>query len=353
MKKKVILVLVTSLAATAMGTAFADDASKADDFTIDGGIYTQYRVQRDSNYANGIHDNTKTGFRTDIKLNFNEKITNNFDIYARYSYENINVGTSINGKAFMSNSFIGDDTDYNGAIDAYGLKYNNAGIKYTIGSQPLTLGGGILYDNCYLGRYANPYAVKVEGKLGEINLMAVYARTHYQPGVTNDKFYVIQGNYDLSSKANIGAMLAHVAYGNSTVAEMVLPYSNMNAYSVYGSYKLTDQLTASIELLKTSAPLDNKAYTSALSYKIDSKNTIGAGYYRAEENTSIFDYNLYDMTTTDNNNSKGWDFYWSHKLNKNIRMGVSDYIYKKINATSDTGAGTDRSRFTANLSVVF
>lgn len=351
MKKKCMVVLTTSLVAAAMGTALAEGASGADDFTVNGGIYTQYRVQRDSNYAGDTHDNTKTGLRTDVKLNFDKKLTDNIGLYARFSYEDIHVGTSINGKTFLSNT--GETKDYHGAIDAFGLKYNHGGIKYTVGSQALTLGGGILYDDCYLGRHANPYAVKVEGKLGETNLMAVFARTHYQPGVENDRFYAVQGNCNLNSKANIGAMFAHITYGNDTIAEMSLPYGTMSAYSLYGSYKLTDELTASTEILKTTASSDNQAYTTGLSYKLDPKNTLGVGYYRAEENTSIFDYNIYDMTTTDNNNSRGWDFYWSHQFGKNITMNIYDVIYKKINAVSNTGAGTDRNKLNVNVNICF
>ncbi|HEY3426493.1 MAG TPA: hypothetical protein VGL27_16975 [Negativicutes bacterium] len=351
MKKSLVMALAVSTVISVAGTAFAADAPKPGGFTFDGGIYNQYRIQRDSNNVSPTPDNTKTGFRTMFKLNANMNITDNLNFYARYTYENINVGTSINGKDFMSNT--GGNYKYNNAIDAFGLKYNNAGIKYTIGSQPLTLGGGILYDNWYIGKHANPYAAKIEGKVGATNLMAVYAKTNYQDSIANDKFYSIQGNYNINRKATVGAMFAHVSYGNDTVTRMVFPYTSLNAFSVYGSYYLTDKLTASTEYLKTNAALDNKAYTLDLSYKIDPRNTFGIGYYRAEENTSIIDYNLYDMTATDNNNTKGWNFYWTNKLNKNLTLSVTDFIYTKINATSNTGGGSDRNRFTANLAVSF
>lgn len=352
MKKALAMAVAAGVVMSTACTVFAaEETTNPYDFKFDGSITFQQRVQRDENNSSGVADNTKTGLKTTFVLNMDKPLAKNLDLYARATYQTYNVGTSQNGADFFRDTV---KEDYNGAIDTYGLKYSNAGYTYTVGKQILTIGNGLIYDNGYIGRHAVPNAIKIDTKAGATNLSLIAAKTDYGQGQDNDKFYAVQGNYDLSSKANIGAVYAHVSYGDATLAGFNLPYSSANFYGVNGSYKFTDKWSASAEFVKSDGDDDNTGYITGVSYKMDAKNTVGAGYFRVEDQVGIVDNGLANMTTAPYNNARGFNVYWKNQINKYMALTVADFQYDKINEnTYFGGAGSDRQRFTTTLAIVF
>lgn len=349
MKKKVLMALTASLVISGVGGAFAAEDDNA--VKLDGNITFHYRSQHENNYANGNPDNTRNAFKSTITLNAEAPLANNLNAYARFTFQNID---KTNG-AFARDYYDKPDSDLNNAaIDAFGLKYKNAGYTYVVGSQALTLGGGIAYDNGYIGKYALPYAINVSKKVGAVDLNVIAAKTNYQNSKENDKFYAIQGSYDVNAKTNLGAMIAYVNYGKNTVADYHLPDNNVTLFSIYGSNKLSDKASVSAEYLVGSTSSDNQAFQTNVNYQADNKNSLSAGYYYIEDQANIFDDNGGDMTTAPNNNTKGVVVAWTHNFDKNTSLKIGDYNYKMIDNNSISKCVTnDRNRLFTNVSVKF
>lgn len=347
MKKQLLAALTTSLIVSSLGTAFAADDS-SQDIKIDGSFSVQYRDQHDSNRISGDPDTIKTAFKSTLTLNVDAPLAKNFDAYATLNYQNINTNANV---GFVKDYFNSDKKNNTG-LTAIGLKYKNAGYSYVIGSQALTLGGGLAYDNGYIGKYALPYALNVSKKVGATDLNVIAAKTNYQDGVDNDTFYTVQGSYDVTPKTNLGAMYTHVSYGDTM--KNVVKNSSVNFYSIYGSNKLSDKLTLSGEYIKSDAATDNKGVQANLSYKLDDKNTLGTGYYHVEDQASIYDYNGGGMTTSPNNNTEGYVVSWKHNFDKNISLKVADVNYKIISKNPlALGTNNDRNRFYSTVTVNF
>ncbi|MBP2651045.1 MAG: hypothetical protein H6Q74_1870 [Firmicutes bacterium] len=345
MKKQLLAVVTASVIISGVGTAFAaEDASQ--EIQIDGSFSVHYRDQRDT-YSSS--DLTRTAWKTTFTLDVDVPLAKNLDAYTSFGYQNINT----NASGGFSADYLNSTANNNAAISALGLKYKNGGYSYVVGSQSMSLGGGLAYANYYIGRHDLPYALNVSKKVGATDFNLIVAKTNYQNGIDNDKFYAVQGSYAISPDSNIGAMFAHAAYGKDTVSSYALQASSTNFYSVYGSHKLSDVLNISGECLKDSAQTDNQAFQTNLSYKVDEKNTLAAGYYYVEDQASIVDYNGYGMTTAPNNNTKGYIVSWKHNFDKNLSLKIGDYNYKKINESSYIGAGSDRNRFFATAAVNF
>jgi|GEM_PF-1489975 len=348
MKKQVIMTLVASFVISGVGTAFAaEDADSAIKF--DGSFSVMYRTQRDNDKVGTAPNTVENGVKSTFMLNVDVPLSPNFDAYSRLIYQKINS----NYGAFAADYIYNTTTQNQSSIDEFGLKYKNDGVTYIVGSQQLTLGAGLAYDNWYIGQHALPYAINIKGKVGATNLNVIVAETNYQAGIENDKFYVLQGNYDVSTKTNIGAMFAHVSYGKDTVVEMGEPDNKFNFYSVYATHKLTEQATLSGEYLVSSAKSDNQGFITNLSYKLDSKNSVGVGAYYVQDQTCINDYNGGCMTTSPNNNTTGVMLSWNHKIDKNTSFSLADTAYTKIKASSYSGGGSDRNRFSATVSTNF
>ncbi len=344
-KNVVINCLIGSiLLVTSTGFAAADSSR---DLQISGSVQFHYRVQRDEHYADRTPDFTRNGLKTLFVLNMDQKLNNDFSVYARATYETF----SSRYDNFGTDNYV--DSHYHGAIDEYGVKYDQGGYHYALGVQSLTLGGGLVYDNCYIGTHSLPYALTIAGKVGSVAVNVVAARTNYQGNLNNDRFYAVQGKYVLNNQANIGALVVHAGYGRDTTNAYMRGTSSVNYYSVFGSYPLSDKLTGSAEYLVSSMNADNKAYSTNLSYSPDAKNTLGIGYYRVEDQTSINDYNIGCMTTSPNTNTKGYIVSFKHKFAKNVSLNVSDFYYDKINHTSSNGASTNRNRLGTTLAVAF
>lgn len=349
MKKKLLMALTASLVISGVGSALASDDGTGVQF--DGSLTFHYRSQHDSDYVGGKPDKTRNAFKSTVTLNAQAPLAKNLDAYARFTFQHINAESG----AFSRDYFNKPSSDLNnGAIDAFGLKYKNAGYTYVIGSQALTLGGGLVYDNGYIGKYALPYAVNVSKKIGAVDVTAIAAQTNYQNGKKNDDFYVVEGNYAVNAKTNVGAMVAHVNYGKTTVADYNLSDSNVTFFSVYGSNKLSNKATVSAEYLVGSTSSANQAFQVNLGYQLDKKNKVSAGYYYVEDQANIFDENGGDMTTSPNNNTKGVVVSWTHGFDEKTSLTIGDFNYSKIDKNSISQCVTsDRNRFFTNLSVKF
>lgn len=353
MKKQLLAAVTASILISAVGTAFAAEETNKD-IKFDGSFSIKYRDQEKLNVAAGTPDKIRTAWKSTLTLNMDAPLTNNLDFYTTFNYQNVN--TKAGGGTFSKDYFNSSDHT-NSGITAFGLKYKNAGYSYVVGSQAMTLGGGLAYDNGYIGKNALPYALNVSKKVGATDLNLIVAKTNYQSGKENDKFYAIQGSYAVTPQTDLGAMFAHVSYGNSTLTDMGnMKDSGVNFYSIYGSHKLSDKATLSGEYIRASSSINNQGFQTNFSYKLDEKNTLGAGYYRVEDQASIYDLNGGGMTTSPNNNAEGYIVSWKHKFDKNISFTVADLNYKAITGTSITNGGagpTDRNRFFTNVTVTF
>jgi hypothetical protein len=348
MKRPLLAALTASIIISGVGTAFAAEDSNQE-IKIDGSFSTQYRDQHDTNKGAGKSDLTRAAWKTTLTLNVDAPLAQNLDAYASLNYQNISRDAGIGFADYLTT-----DKKNNTAISAFGLKYKNAGYSYVVGSQAMTLGGGLAYDNGYIGRHSLPYALNVSKKVGATDLNFIIAQTNYQTGLENDKFYAIQGSYAVTPKTNLGAMFTHVSYGKDTLQSYPLIDSSVNFYSIYGSHQLSDKATISAEYLKASSKVDNQAFQTNLSFALDNKNTLSAGYYRVEDQASIVDNNWGGMTTSPNNNTEGYTVSWKHNFDKNINLKIGYINYTKINATTNvSGAGGDRSRFYTIATVNF
>lgn len=356
MKKTLVAALAASFVLGLASTALASDVLGSPlGINLDGSITFQYRNDDFDKYVSSSNPNKSVNdWKTLFVLNANRNIAQNLDLYARFTYESFLNTTD---KEFgAARDYI--DKDYNGAIDAFGLKYANAGYKYTLGSQALTLGAtGILYDNGYIGKHALPYALTVSGKSGATDLTAVIGKTNYQSGKDNDNLYALQGSYALNDKATVGAVFAQVNYGNSALADAE-KNKNVNYYTLNTSYKLAPNLTFTAEYLKSDADRDNKGYVGAFSYKPNSKDAFTAAYWRVEDLAAIEDNNFGSMTTFWGN-AKGYTLAWSHKVSQDVTFSIADHNFDSINSTSD-GKGTQagnpgqgRNTFRAGVTIAF
>lgn len=349
MKKPLLAALTASIIISGVGTAFAAEDSNQE-IKIDGSFSTYYRDQHDTNRGAGKSDLTRPAWKTTLTLNVDAPVAKNLDAYASLNYQTIHSNA---GASWVADYGYSNDKN-NAAISAFGLKYKNDGYSYVVGSQAMTLGGGLAYDNGYIGRHDLPYAVNISKKVGATDLNVIAAQTNYPNGIENDKFYTIQGSYAVTPETNLGAMFTHVSYGKDTVINNLLPDRSVNLYSIYGSHQLSDKATLSGEYLKSSTKNDNQAFQTNLSFALDDKNTLSAGYYRVEDQANMVDYYFGGMTTAPYNNTQGYAVSWKHKFEKNISLKIGYLNYTKINATSEAGgASTDRSRFYTTATVNF
>lgn len=342
MNKKAIA-MMTGLLLSGTMTAFAapDDGG----VTVNGSLSVHYRDQYDK--ADGSAD-TKTGWKTTVTLNVDAPLSKNLSAYANANYQSISSQEGAGWIADYSTS-----TKSKMALSAFGLKYSDGADSYVVGKQFMTLGGGLVYDNGYFGQHNVPYAANITKKIGATTLNVIAAQTAYQSGLENDKFYTVQGSWDVGSDANMGLMYTHVSYGKDTVTKYGLPDKNVNFYSIYGTKNLSDLFSLSAEYLKGSTQNDNTAYQTNLNYKVDDKNTLSVGYYHAEDQSDIVDYNTGDLTTAWNTNTRGYSFAWKHKFDKNTNWKVGYFTYDRINPTSQIAGGTDRHRFYTTATVSF
>lgn len=352
MKKKLLTALVANLMVFSMGSVFAASSTTDNDcVTFDGNITFHYRDQHDGNYVDGKSSQTRTAFKSTLKLNTNIRLTNNISLYSRFSYQHMNKEDAAFARDYADKSA----SDLNdAAIDAFGVKYVDKNYNVVIGSQVLKLGGGLLYDNGFMGRYSMAYAINVTKKMSSGDVTAIVAQTNYQTGKENDKFFVLQGDYHLNPKTDLGTMVAHVNYGGTTKADFNIPDSSVTFFSVYGSRKLTNKLDFSAEYLVGTTSSDNQGFQANLGYQLDKKNRLLAGYYYVEDQANIFDDNFGDMTGAANNNTKGIVVAWIHKFNDKTSFMIGDLNYKKVNSNSLSQCVTDdRNRFFTNFSINF
>lgn len=345
------MALTASLVIAGLGTACAEEAAD-NAVKFDGNVTFHYRSQRDTDASNVLND--RNAFKTTITLNATAPLSDKLDAYARFTYQNINNNDARFARDYSLYKKTADASLNNAAIDAYGFKYKNAGYTYVVGTQALTLGGGMAYDNGYIGKYALPYAINASKKVGAVNLNVIAARTNYQNDIKDDSFYTVQGNYDVSAKTNLGAMITYVDYGKDTASWYHLD-KDATLFSLYGSHKLSDKATVSGEFLTSSVSEQNNGIQTNLSYKLDEKNGLMAGYYYIEDQANIFEKNAGDMTTWPNNNAKGYVVAWTHKFDKNTTLKIANLNYKMIERDGGISqcVTSDRNRFFTNLSVNF
>lgn len=357
MKKALAVVLVVSFMLLT-GTAFAADIPNPLDLKFDGSLTLQWRNDSVEKTANAGSYN---GLKTLGVLNIGRNIGEGFDFYARATYENL--GGSLNANNYTSpRDFVAKK--YDGTIDAFGVKAKLEDWTWTLGSQALTIGQGMIYDNGFIGSHALPYALDAKGKMGAVNTEITFAKTNYQSAVTagglsvtNDKFTVVQLGYDVSPKTNIGAFYTKWTAGGPatyiTNYNTAVGIQSMNFYGMNVTYKAADKVTFNGEFAKSNANKDNKAYIGGITYAFDNVDKVSASAYRSEDLSGISDYNFGNMTTAPNANTNGYIFSWKHVMSDSLTLKVGYDSYTHINATSAVGTANDRSRTTLGVTYVF
>jgi len=362
MKKALAVVLVVSFMLLT-GTAFAADIPNPLDLKFDGSLTLQYR-----NDSVKFPTSSYNGLKTLGVMNVTKSIGDQFGIYARATYENLGGSLNPKSNSSISGAAYGSPADYanakynsryNGTIDAFGLTFNDGGWNWKLGSQALTIGQGMIYDNGFIGSHALPYAISGTGKVGVVDTTVIIAKTNYQGAgmnggtLLNDKFDVLQFGYDVSPKANIGAFYTHWAAGDTNGARAAMGSGSESFYGINTVYKFDGKLSFNGEATKSSANTNNKAYIGGLTYAFDNVDKVSASYYRSEDLSNINDQNFGGMTTAPNANTKGYIFSWGHKFSSdlNLRLGYDSYTH--INAAAVTGATNDRNRTTLGVTYVF
>lgn len=319
------------------GTAFAAENG----LKVDGSVQIQYRD--DEKTFNDGSKQTSNGFRETFVLNANQKITDNLDLFARFTYQNLAAG--VNG----TGDYIKDD--YNGGIDSFGLKLKQGSWNWTAGEQGFTIGGqGLIYDNGFIGKYSNPYAIIGNGKLGLVDTTVFYARTHYQKGYDQDNFAGAQFSYGISDAAKVGVF--YTKWNAGTSSEVKFGYNNLNFYGIDYNYQIDKKLGFAAEYAKSSASNNNKAYIAGFDYDATGNDNLAAKYYRSEDLSNIPDMNWSDMTTAPNSNAKGVILSWRHTLSKNTNVKLAydtQNPIKKSGAVSGTSTDRDRTRLSYNI----
>lgn len=329
------------------------DASNLSDFTVNGSINVQYRADRNSNSVYGSKNETVDGSKNTLLLNMNQRISNNFDIYARFSYRSIPQN--------LIDEYAADyalHQPYHGAIDQYGVNFKNANWNYKLGAQSMKLGGtGLLYDDGrWVGKYLFNDALNVTGKIGVVDVQAIAAKSNYQTGISNDKIYYLHGSIPVN-KSTFGLGFAHVDYGTDTAASQFSQsgITGLNYYSFDYGYKLADDLFFNSEVSRSSAANYNKGINFTLFHIIDPKNNMGVSWYRVEEQADIKQNYGSDMTTQWAN-TQGISMFFNHKITKNITFSVYDCNMKTINHSINTAKGgmpNNQNTFNVGLTYSF
>lgn len=351
MKKSLAMALAASFVMSAAGTVFAAEVPNPFDIKFDGSINVQSRTDVRTNGP--AADVTASGIKSTLTLNAEKALTNNLSLYSRFTYQGFSNTTAEDKQA----DYI--DEKYNGTFDAFGFKYQNAGINYVLGSQAMTIGAtGIVYDNGWIGNHSLPYALKVNGKSGATDLTAFYAKTNYQNGYENDKFYGVQGQYAINSKTSVGGFYAHDSYGAYTTRidanhNFLYGKDSINYYGVNVSYKFDNKLGFVAEYIKSSADQDSKGYIGSFNYAFDKNTTAGLSYYNIEDQAAIVDGNWASATTAPFSNAKGYIVSVGHKLGTDVTLNASYDTQDKINAVGHAGASVDRNRTKVGVTVNF
>jgi len=358
MKKALAVVLFASvLFISSNAIAAEDEDADAPDLKIDGSLILQYR--HDNIYKEplpGRYD----GVQTLVTVNIRQKLTDHLDFYTRATYETLGGGLNpaTNGKVIdgVYTGYSGSqdyiDKRYNGAFDAVGFTLKADEWTWTVGSQALTIGQGLIYDNSNIGRHALPYAVDGKGKIGVLDTEIFTAKTNYQSAIAaNDKFSGIVVGYDITPKANIGAFYTRWAAGSTaTYPDSV---ARLNFIGVDATYRLNKKVTFNGEIVRSNASVSNNAYLGGVSYAFDKIDTVSLSAYRSEDLSDINDANLSGMTTAPDANTKGFIFSWSHKMGENISLKVDYDRYTHLNEAAVTGTTNDRDRTTVGLTYTF
>lgn len=352
MKKKIAMTIVASVVMSLAGTAFAADIPNPLDLKFDGSVTVQYRNDGFKNVTdNGVPaaDTSANGIKTTAILNIDKPITSNFDVYARATYQ----GYLNDGKNFSDVAAYAADSKYNGAIDAVGVTYKNAGTFYKIGSQAFTLGAtGLVYDNTYLGKHALPYTALVAGKVGAFDYAALYGRTNYQDGVTNDKFYGTQFFTKLNPKTKVGGLWVHEKVDSIPGVPL-----SVNVYGANAAYQFNDKLSFVTEYIKAnydndSFNHDNTGYVGSLTYTPNKVNSFGISVWRVGQNASAYDHNIGRLTTFWAN-AEGYSLSWNRQLGTGVTLNVADHIFSHIKDGAGYDNTADRNSFRAGVSFTF
>lgn len=341
MKKNLILALVASFILCFVGTAFAADIPNPLDIKFDGSLTLQYR---NDNVKNVATPGSYNGMKILGVVNATKNIAEGLDLYTRFTYESISGG--LDGSKGYGSALDYANRQYNGTIDAFGLKIASGTWNWTVGSQALTIGQGMVYDNGFIGKHALPYAIDGKGKLGAVTTEVTYAKTNYEAPYKNDTFYVIQLGYDVSPQFNVGGFYTKWNPGNPAI-------NDGTYYGINTVYKFDGKTSFNAEFAKSNYNVDNKAYIAGLTYAFDKNDKVSASAYRSEDLSNIFDSNFGGMTTAPNANTKGYMFSYKHKMGTDTTLSVAYDTYDHINPAAITGTSNDRNRTKVGVTFVF
>ena len=324
--KKALLMAVAACAVFGFAGIASANSPDSSDFKINGDVELRYRA--DTNTHDQFGNGTNDGMRYVLTLNMTQKLADNFNLYARYSY--------MTAPADLVNTFGADVVSNNGktsfsTVDQYGLDYKNAGWKYKLGAQSLSLGAtGLLYDDRrYFGPHIFNNALNASGKVGDVNVNAVIAESNYGSGLENDKIYYAHGSLPVN-RSTFGLGYARANYGSATALGPVENNATgVNYYTGDFGYKLADDLFFHSEFIKSSAADNNKGINLVLFHIIDAKNNGGIAWFHVEGQAALQQESQGNMTYQWGN-AQGAGFFFNHKITKDITFSVVDFKMKQI-----------------------
>ncbi len=349
MKKIAVQTLASAVILLVANTAFAAEDSSSQGIKFDGSYTWQYRVE------NGVGMDSHN-YKNTLLLNFNSDIAPRVNVFGRYTYQ-----TNSQSEKWWSDyisyggpggSYTG--SDYNNAIDRYGVTYTGKGYTVTAGKVPFMIGGqGLIYDDTfYIGKHNVPKSIILTAKTGKTDWKAIAAHTSYQDGNSNDKIFAVQGNHAINDYFSMGGAVAVAKYSAGNLGYSPAANHEKTYYAVDVAYKVNDRLNWGAEFAESSANSLNQAYNVAANYQFNAKNGLWASWWRVEKNAAINNANWGSMTEFWAD-AHGTSIFLFHQMNKDISMYVGNHNFKYMGNSGPAKGSNYRNSFRTAVTVKF
>ncbi len=338
MKKSLLATAVAAALVLSTAVVFAAEGSPV---AIDGSINYQFRDNTDDAHP----DATKKINKTTIVVNFNEDLTGGWDIYARAGFQAANGGQDYNTNVY------GNGSNYAAALDQFGFKYTNGNNQLKIGRQNAWIGEtGLFYDTtAKVGRKIMADGLTYQGKADawDYKVIAVQEDVDYGTGVgdSKNKLYVGHVNYHFTPAFILGTTFAKYNLDKASSYSHVdnTASKDSNLWAVNTAYTF-GQAVFSAEYGKSNYSVNNKAYDFGVNYNFDDKNSLGATYFKVEDNGDINHFTTFDP------NGKGMYYSYTHKFDKATSFNL---FYDDAKYVSGTNANRDYTSFRTTINYNF
>lgn len=295
MTKKLAITMLVGLQLVGATAAFADPIEFSGD--------TSLKYEKDT--QEGTSD--KSGVMSTIKLNMNADLGSGWGAYARLGFQN---ATNPDLADFNQEAYSQGKKRVAG-IDLFGLNYQQDQLTYRLGRQDVTIGEtSLLYSrsDSNIGKHQFVDGLSVNGKVGETDLAAIFAR---EDDVTSQKnrLYAIHAGWQASDHFSYGLTLGSYRYAEGDTTRH---------WAVDGVYK-TGQHTLTMEYTRSNRSEQNKAYAGTWNYDFDDHTGMYVTAFRVEPNGDMGGQSDFD------NGNKGMYYGVTHKFSDHDGL---EFVYK-------------------------